>query len=131
MSVIDEAIAANQIYSRTHELRKLTPRPARKLAVLTCMDTRLSSSKSRRSPKRMETLSRESNGQTLYRAIHLRAGAPSAPSGAFCVNLVRAPWRFARAETGRLFARRDEWFTLSKKLTTDFALNRTKNLGSV
>ena len=42
MSVIDEVIAANQIYSRTHELRSLTPRPARKLAVLTCMDTRLS-----------------------------------------------------------------------------------------
>src|ERR1700683_5860566 len=42
MSVIDEVIAANQIYSRTHELRKLTPRPERKLAVLTCMDTRLS-----------------------------------------------------------------------------------------
>src|ERR1700730_9055874 len=42
MSVIDEIIAANEIYSRTHELRKLTPRPERKLAVLTCMDTRLS-----------------------------------------------------------------------------------------
>jgi carbonic anhydrase len=42
MSVIDEVIAANEIYSRTHELRKLTPRPQRKLAVLTCMDTRLS-----------------------------------------------------------------------------------------
>lgn len=42
MSVIDEVLAANQIYSRTHELRKLTPRPERKLAVLTCMDTRLS-----------------------------------------------------------------------------------------
>jgi len=42
MSVIDEVIAANQIYARTHELRKLTPCPARKLAVLTCMDTRLS-----------------------------------------------------------------------------------------
>ena len=42
MSVIDEVIAANEIYSRTHELRKLTPRPERKLAVLTCMDTRLS-----------------------------------------------------------------------------------------
>src|SRR3984885_6804628 len=42
MSIIDEVIAANQIYSRTHELRKLTPRPERKLAVLTCMDTRLS-----------------------------------------------------------------------------------------
>src|ERR1700735_5781640 len=42
MSVIDEVLAANEIYSRTHELRQLTPRPARKLAVLTCMDTRLS-----------------------------------------------------------------------------------------
>src|SRR6267378_1990289 len=42
MSVIDEILAANEIYSRTHELRKLTPRPERKLAVLTCMDTRLS-----------------------------------------------------------------------------------------
>jgi len=42
MSVIDEVLAANEIYSRTHELRKLTPRPARSLAVLTCMDTRLS-----------------------------------------------------------------------------------------
>lgn len=42
MSVIDEVLAANEIYSRTHELKKLTPRPERKLAVLTCMDTRLS-----------------------------------------------------------------------------------------
>src|ERR1700735_3288738 len=42
MSVIDEVLAANEIYSRTHELRQLTPRPALKLAVLTCMDTRLS-----------------------------------------------------------------------------------------
>jgi carbonic anhydrase len=42
MSVIDEVIAANRTYARTHELRKLTPRPERKLAVLTCMDTRLS-----------------------------------------------------------------------------------------
>jgi carbonic anhydrase len=42
MSIIDEVLAANEIYSRTHELRKLTPRPERKLAVLTCMDTRLS-----------------------------------------------------------------------------------------
>ena len=42
MSVIDEVLAANEIYARTHELRKLTPRPERKLAVLTCMDTRLS-----------------------------------------------------------------------------------------
>jgi carbonic anhydrase len=42
MSVIDEVLVANEIYSRNHELRNLTPRPVRKLAVLTCMDTRLS-----------------------------------------------------------------------------------------
>jgi len=42
MSVIDDVLAANEIYARTHELRPLTPRPQRKLAVLTCMDTRLS-----------------------------------------------------------------------------------------
>jgi carbonic anhydrase len=41
MSVIDEVLAANEIYARTHELRKLSPRPERKLAILTCMDTRL------------------------------------------------------------------------------------------
>lgn len=40
--MIDEVLEANEIYSRTHELRRLTPRPARKLAILTCMDTRLS-----------------------------------------------------------------------------------------
>src|ERR1700730_11036915 len=42
MSVIDEVLQANEIYARTHELRRLTPRPERRLAVLTCMDTRLS-----------------------------------------------------------------------------------------
>jgi carbonic anhydrase len=42
MSVIDDVLQANQEYARTHELRQLTPRPERKLAVLTCMDTRLS-----------------------------------------------------------------------------------------
>jgi carbonic anhydrase len=42
MSAIDEVLLANGVYSQTHELRALTPRPARKLAVLTCMDTRLS-----------------------------------------------------------------------------------------
>src|SRR5450631_87331 len=42
MGVIDEVLKANEIYSRTHELRRLTPRPARRLAILTCMDTRLS-----------------------------------------------------------------------------------------
>jgi len=42
MSVIDEVLAANEIYAHTHELRAIAPRPARKLAVLMCMDTRLS-----------------------------------------------------------------------------------------
>ena len=42
MTVIDEVLQANEVYARTHELRALTPRPQRKLAVLTCMDTRLS-----------------------------------------------------------------------------------------
>jgi carbonic anhydrase len=42
MNIIDEVLAANKIYAHTHELRELTPRPQRKLAVLTCMDTRLS-----------------------------------------------------------------------------------------
>src|SRR5271170_6564338 len=42
MTVIDDVLVANELYSRTHELRALTPRPARKLAILTCMDTRLS-----------------------------------------------------------------------------------------
>jgi hypothetical protein len=32
MGVIDEVLEANEIYSRTHELRRLTPRPARQLA---------------------------------------------------------------------------------------------------
>src|SRR5438270_11192414 len=40
MSVIDEVLAANEVYSRTREVRRLTPRPERKLAVLTCMDPR-------------------------------------------------------------------------------------------
>ncbi len=42
MSVIDEVLQANELYARTHELRRLTPRPERQLAILTCMDTRLS-----------------------------------------------------------------------------------------
>ncbi len=42
MTVIDEVLQANEVYARTHELRRLTPRPERKLAILTCMDTRLS-----------------------------------------------------------------------------------------
>src|SRR5580693_566949 len=42
MSVIDEVMQANELYAQTHSLRRLTPSPERKLAVLTCMDTRLS-----------------------------------------------------------------------------------------
>ena len=42
MSVINEVLEANELYARTHELRRLSPRPTRKLAILTCMDTRLS-----------------------------------------------------------------------------------------
>src|SRR3981189_1258763 len=42
MSVIDDVLQANEIYSRTHELRRVEPRPEGRLAVLTCMDTRLS-----------------------------------------------------------------------------------------
>jgi carbonic anhydrase len=42
VSVIDEILQANELYAQTHELRRLSPRPERKLAVLTCMDTRLS-----------------------------------------------------------------------------------------
>ena len=42
MSVTDDILIANQAYSRTHELKHLSPRPKRKLAILTCMDTRLS-----------------------------------------------------------------------------------------
>ncbi|MCU1308735.1 MAG: carbonic anhydrase [Acidobacteriaceae bacterium] len=42
MSVTDEILVANEIYSRNHHLVHLSPRPKRKLAILTCMDTRLS-----------------------------------------------------------------------------------------
>jgi len=42
MSVIDEVVQANQEYARYHRLAHVSPRPRRKLAVLTCMDTRLS-----------------------------------------------------------------------------------------
>jgi len=41
MSVIDEVLRANEDYARQHELRHVSPRPKRRLAVLTCMDTRL------------------------------------------------------------------------------------------
>lgn len=42
MSVIDEILQANELYVQSHERRRLTPHPERKLAILTCMDTRLS-----------------------------------------------------------------------------------------
>lgn len=41
MSVIDEALKANQIYAKTYD-RKLGGRPNTKIAVITCMDPRLS-----------------------------------------------------------------------------------------
>jgi carbonic anhydrase len=41
MSVTDEILVANEAYAQHHELKHLSPRPKRKLAVLTCMDTRL------------------------------------------------------------------------------------------
>lgn len=41
MSTIDEVLQANEKYAQTHKMRHLSPRPARHLAVVTCMDTRL------------------------------------------------------------------------------------------
>ena len=41
MSVIDEVLIANDLYARKHELRHVSPRPKRHLAIVTCMDTRL------------------------------------------------------------------------------------------
>ena len=42
MSTIDEVLLANQQYAQTHhKARHLSPRPTRRLAVVTCMDTRL------------------------------------------------------------------------------------------
>ena len=42
MSVIEAVARANQEYARKHPRLQLSPHPRRKLAVLTCMDTRLS-----------------------------------------------------------------------------------------
>jgi len=42
MSVIDEVARANQEYAGKHQRLDLSARPRRRLAVLTCMDTRLS-----------------------------------------------------------------------------------------
>jgi len=42
MSVIDEVVRANQEYAGKHQRLDLSARPRRRLAVLTCMDTRLS-----------------------------------------------------------------------------------------
>lgn len=41
MSVIDEVLAANEQYAREHKPNALSPKPTRRLAILTCMDTRL------------------------------------------------------------------------------------------
>ena len=41
MSVIDDAVRANRSYARRHDL-KLAQRPAPRIAVVTCMDPRLS-----------------------------------------------------------------------------------------
>src|SRR5947207_13315606 len=41
MSTIDEVLLANEKYAQKHEARHLSPRPTRRLAVVTCMDTRL------------------------------------------------------------------------------------------
>ncbi len=42
MTVIDEVLAANASYKETHDASLYSPEPRRKLAVLMCMDTRLS-----------------------------------------------------------------------------------------
>lgn len=42
MSVIDEVLAANALYKETHDASRYSPEPRRGLAVLMCMDTRLS-----------------------------------------------------------------------------------------
>jgi carbonic anhydrase len=42
MSVTDEILISNEQYSRTHELKHLSPRPRKKVVIITCMDTRLS-----------------------------------------------------------------------------------------
>jgi len=41
MSIIDDALKANRTYAKSHD-RKLAQRPAPKIAVVTCMDPRLS-----------------------------------------------------------------------------------------
>jgi len=41
MSTIDEVLKANEKYAQKHASRHLSPRPTRRLAVVTCMDTRL------------------------------------------------------------------------------------------
>jgi carbonic anhydrase len=41
MSIIDHALRANRLYAKSHD-RKLAQRPAPKIAVVTCMDPRLS-----------------------------------------------------------------------------------------
>ena len=42
MSAIDRAIAANQNFTVNYDPEQVSPRPRLKLAILTCMDTRIS-----------------------------------------------------------------------------------------
>jgi carbonic anhydrase len=42
MSVTDEILLANEKYATHHELKHLSPRPRKKVVIITCMDTRLS-----------------------------------------------------------------------------------------
>jgi len=42
MSVIDEILKANEEYATHHKLQHISPRPKRRISILTCMDTRLS-----------------------------------------------------------------------------------------
>jgi carbonic anhydrase len=41
MSIIDDTLSANQNYARTFNLGQLPMPPARKLAIIACMDARL------------------------------------------------------------------------------------------
>lgn len=41
MGVIDEIVAANEKYATGHEVQHLSPKPRRRLAIVSCMDTRL------------------------------------------------------------------------------------------
>lgn len=42
MSAIDRSIEANRLFALDYDPAKVSPRPSKKLAILTCMDTRIS-----------------------------------------------------------------------------------------